>query len=92
MITARAVCRCGSHYCEPCRAREAARAWKARNPYQPKPRIGPLTYRAEITRRYRERRERVAQKEYWMIGYDGPRPQPGSWWPRMMEHAQRYGL
>jgi len=31
-------------------------------------------------------------REYWMIGYDGPRPQPGSWWPRMMEHAQRYGL
>jgi len=30
-------------------------------------------------------------REYWMIGYDGPRPQPGSWWPRMMEHAQRYG-
>jgi hypothetical protein len=31
-------------------------------------------------------------REYWMIGYDGPSPQPGSWWPRMMEHAQRYGL
>jgi len=30
-------------------------------------------------------------KEYWMIGYDGPSPTPASAWPRMMEHAQRYG-
>lgn len=80
MITARAV------------SRAANRVWRKRNPYQPKPRIGPLTYGAEMQRRHRERRENAGRMEYWMIGYDGPSPTPASAWPRMMEHAQRYGL
>ena len=50
------------------------------------------TRRKQFGRSEFKQRELEGLREYWMIGYDGPRPQPGSWWPRMMEHAQRYGL
>jgi len=47
---------------------------------------------AEVSRRYRERRNRTGLEAYWMIGYDGPAPTPKSAWPEMIEYASVHGL
>jgi len=49
-------------------------------------------FHAAAQRRYRERRLKTGVREYWMIGYDGPAPRPTNVWPRIIHHAQLFGL
>ncbi len=43
---------------------------------------------AKYMRAWRIKRERERWKQRWMIGYDGPSSNPGSWWPRILEMSR----
>lgn len=80
----RRECDCGA--CKRCKKRAYGQYYRAHGKIRKTP---SQSYGAMKTRKWRESRSRWA---FWMIGYDGPNPTPQSAWPRIMEHANLYGL
>lgn len=80
--------------------REYSRLKRARNHKRgltsqgkPRKRVGlAMTSGAAAMRKHRAQRLRDGWLAVWMIGYDGPKPYPESAWPRIAEHAIKFGL
>jgi len=83
-------CACGE--CSRCITRylasEAVAARRLADPF----RRDSENYHAAAQRQYKEMRLKTGVREYWMIGYDGPAPRPTNVWPRIIHHAQLFGL
>lgn len=88
-------CLCG--LCPTCQSRNRARRKQLKRKQGLPTALELLTSEKAVsgrknTQQYRRNRLHLGVKEYWMIGYDGPKPFPQSQWPKIIEHANLFGF